>query len=258
MDLPTSVRLSLGTVTVLPTGPVRDITPATARNAMMLAPVAVLPVSVATAGVALVSDVLAAPDLVTGLLAVGVLALGTRALHLDGLADTADGLGSGWNRARALEVMRRGDVGPMGVVTLMVMLGLQAAAIGALADDVIGAGRLALLVCVSRAALVMACLAHVPAARADGLGAAVAGSVAPWSATAVWGVAALLLAAADVVAGTGWLAAVAGTLLAVGAVAALLHRCVRRLGGVTGDVMGACVEVAFTALLVGSVLRWPA
>ena len=47
---------------------------------------------------------------------VAVLAFGTRAMHLDGLADTVDGLGSGWDRERALAIMARGDVGPMGVV----------------------------------------------------------------------------------------------------------------------------------------------
>ena len=66
------------------------------------------------------------PPLAVGLLVVGCLALGSRALHLDGLADTVDGFGAGWTAERSLMVMRRGDVGPMGVVALIVVLGLQA------------------------------------------------------------------------------------------------------------------------------------
>ena len=62
-----------------------------------------------------------------GLLVVTVLALGSRAMHLDGLADTVDGLGSGWDRKRALQVMRLGDIGAMGAVALVIVIGLQAA-----------------------------------------------------------------------------------------------------------------------------------
>ncbi len=60
------------------------------------------------------------------------LALLTRCLHLDGLADTADGLGSGAPAARALEIMRKSDIGPFGVVTLIFVLGADVAALGCL------------------------------------------------------------------------------------------------------------------------------
>ena len=75
------------------------------------------------------------PPLLAGLVVVAVLALGTRALHLDGLADTVDGLGSGRDRERSLEIMRRGDVGPMGVIALLLVLGGQAAAASVLVSD---------------------------------------------------------------------------------------------------------------------------
>ena len=75
------------------------------------------------------------PELVVGLLVVGTLALGSRGMHLDGLADTVDGLGSGWDRDRALQIMQRGNTGPMGAVALMIMIGLQAASIGRIVVD---------------------------------------------------------------------------------------------------------------------------
>ena len=117
---------------------------------------------------------------------VGGLALGSRALHLDGLADTVDGFGSGWTAERSLMVMRRGDVGPMGVVALIVVLGLQAVSIGELVQDVSGALLVGVAVCCSRAALALTCVRGVPAARGDGLGVAVANSVPRTAAAVSW------------------------------------------------------------------------
>ena len=236
------LRLAVGTLTVIPTGAVVT-TPATARHAMLLAPVAVLPVAVAAAAAGWLTAVPGAPDLLTGLAVVGVLAILTRGIHLDGLADLADGLGSGWDRERALAVMRRGDVGPMGVVTLVITVTVQAAAIGSVLQDLRGALLVAALICCSRAALAVACRTGVPAARPDGLGAAVAGTVPTPEAVAIW------LGVLMVLGTQTWVGAVAGV-AAVLATLALVHRAVRRLGGVTGDVLGAAVEVALTTMLV--------
>ena len=104
------------------------------------------------------------PSLAVGLLVVGGLALGSRALHLDGLADTVDGFGSGWTAERSLMVMRRGDVGPMGVVALIIVIGLQAVAVGELVQGLPGALLVGVVVCCSRAALCLTCVRGVPAA----------------------------------------------------------------------------------------------
>jgi adenosylcobinamide-GDP ribazoletransferase len=245
------LRLAAGTLTVIPSGAIPEIDRPIAARAMILAPVAVLPLAAGSAVVAWLAQGLNLPPLLVGLLVVGTLALGTRAMHLDGLADTVDGLGSGWDPARALQIMRQGDVGPMGVVALVIVLGLQAASIGWLADDLRGALLVGLVVCCSRAALTLVCRRGVPAARGEGLGAAVAGSV-PWPATAlVWLLVAAILGLVQLRWGAWPVSGVLAALAAAVVVQLLVRRCVRRFGGVTGDVMGAAIEISLTIMLVG-------
>jgi adenosylcobinamide-GDP ribazoletransferase len=245
----------VGTLTVLPSGPIDRVDRPVARWAMLLAPLAVLPLAVLAAGLSWLAEALGWPETVVGLVTVAGLALGTRALHLDGLADTVDGLGSGWDRERALEVMRRGDVGPMGVVALVLVTGVQAVSLGAFVTGWRSAVVVAVLVCCSRAVLSVVCLQGVRAARSGGLGAAVAGSVpVPW-AVVTWVLVGLVLAGVWPLLGAGSLDGVLVGLVGLAAGSALLAWCVHRLGGVTGDVMGACVEVTLTVLLLGAVTR---
>ena len=247
-------RLALGTLTRIPAGAIAEVTPRVARTAMLAGPVVVVPVALVAAGVGAGALRLGAPGLLGGLLVVGILAQLTRAMHWDGLADTADGLGSSWDRGRALEVMRTGDVGPMGAGTLVVVIGLQAAAYGDLLARPWGWLLVTALVCASRAALAVACGGGVPAARPEGLGEAVAGSVPALGAVLTWLGWAGVLAAVAMLAGAVWWAgplAAAGGLLSA---AVLLWWCVRRLGGITGDVLGACIEAAATGLAVVAVL----
>jgi adenosylcobinamide-GDP ribazoletransferase len=197
------------------------------------------------------------PALLAATLVVGLLALLTRGMHLDGLADTADGLGSGRPAAAALEVMRRGDVGPFGVVTLMLVLLVQVLALGTLAERGLGVAGLCLALVVSRLALAVACSRGVPTARPDGLGHVVAGTVGPARLAASAALALVTLAALSLLSpgldafGPAVLLRAAGaSAVALGAAALLVRRAVRRLGGVTGDVLGAAVEVTFTAALV--------
>ncbi|HEU4909334.1 MAG TPA: adenosylcobinamide-GDP ribazoletransferase, partial [Propionibacteriaceae bacterium] len=94
------------------------------------------------------------------------------------------------------------------------------------------------------------CLRGVPAARGDGLGVAVAGSVPRLAALSCWLVVLLIMTAATAWSGHGPIAGVLATAAAASAVGVLVYRCVRRLGGVTGDVMGAGIEIAFTVMMV--------
>ncbi|MDZ5446467.1 adenosylcobinamide-GDP ribazoletransferase [Micromonospora sp. 4G57] len=196
-------------------------------------------------------DVLA--ELVAGGVTVGLGALLTRGLHLDGLADTVDALGSYRRGAAALEVMKKPDVGPFGVVALVVVLLLQTAVLAELAGRSWPAALAGVVAATAagRLGVAVACRRGVPAARPEGLGALVAGTVGP-VALAVGTVAVALLAvpAAPDRPWQGPLAVLAALAVAVG----LLRHAVRRLGGVTGDVLGATVEIVTTLVYLGLVL----
>lgn len=241
--------LAVGTLTVLRVPAPRRVDRTTAGVAMTLAPLAVLPLALAASGVVLLGEVVGLPAPVVGLLVVAVLALGTRALHWDGLADTADGLTASYDRERSLAVMRTGDVGPAGAVAVVIVAGLQVAALAAVVEREHGWLAVGLLVCASRSTLALACARGVPAARPEGLGAVHAESVPVPAAVAVLAVGALLAMLASGLSGAPWPGLV-GAVVAVTVVLVVLLRCVRRLGGVTGDVLGACVELGLAALLV--------
>lgn len=244
------LRLAVGLLTIIPVRPPEQIGRSEARTAMLLAPLAVLPVALAAALLGWGALLLGLPTPLAGVLAVALLAFGTRAMHLDGLADTTDGLGSGKDSAAALEIMRRGDVGPMGTVALVLVLLTQALAAAAILDRPLGWVQLTVLLCYSRAALAVGCLAAVPSARPEGLGALVAGTVPAWAGALTWGLWFVLASGAGLLVGQAWWWFSAGPVLAVFACRWVLARCVRRLGGITGDVLGALVEVAATALLL--------
>jgi adenosylcobinamide-GDP ribazoletransferase len=242
------LRLALTTFTVLP---VRGgtVDRAAARTAMVLGPVVGAGLGAVAAGLLLGAVAAGVPALVAGFLTVGLLALLTRGLHLDGLADTVDGLGVYGDRDRTLAVMKAPDVGPFGVVALIVALGVQAAALGAVSArpwPAVVCG-VAAAVAAGRLAITWACLRPVPSARPGGLGAVVAGTVSPVAAVAVTGLVLALAVVADT--GRPWLGPLA-VAVGVGAAGLLLVRVVRRIGGITGDVLGAVAETAVTAALV--------
>ena len=243
-------RLAVGTLTALRVRPPGSVDASTARAAMLLGPVAVLPLAVAVVAVGVAGGWLGVPAPVCALLAVCALALGNRALHLDGLCDTVDGLTASYDAARSLDVMRSGTAGPAGVVALVVVLGLQTAALASLLVEWRGAVLAGVAVCVSRCALALSCVRGVPPARTDGLGATYTGTVPRPAAAAVWLAAAAALAAAAHVAVLPWWRGPVAAALAALVVLALLHRSVRRFGGVTGDVFGAGVELALATLMV--------
>lgn len=244
-------RLALTTFSTLPVRAGR-IDRSVAGTAMALAPAVGALLGALLAGL-LMLLVAVAPPLVAAGVTVGAGALLTRGLHLDGLADTVDALGSYRRGAAALEIMKKPDVGPFGVAALVVVLLVQAATLAELAGRSWPAALAAVVAATAagRLGVAVACRRGVPAARPEGLGALVAGTVGPVALVA--GTAAVALVAVAAVPDRPWQGPLA-VLAALAAAAALLRHVVRRLGGITGDVLGATVELVTTLVYLGLVL----
>lgn len=172
----------------------------------------------------------------TAALLIAALALVSGGLHLDGVADTADGLAVQGDRERRLEVMRDGTTGPAGVMALVVVLLVGWTALVSL-EDPVRSGAIVLGPALGRWAVIPVAALFQPA-RPSGLGQAVHDGL--WPLTAPFGTATVAIAAVALFGAAGLgialAAAVAGLLVAAAAA--------RLLRGVTGDVFGATIEVA--------------
>lgn len=241
-DAAAGARLAVTTLTVLPVRGGR-VDRAAAAWAMGLAPVVGALLGVILAALLWTLRSAGAPALVAAAVTVTAAALLTRGMHLDGLADTTDALGSYRRGDAALEVMKRSDIGPFGVAAIALTLLIQTAAI---AD--VGEARIVAAWAAGRLAITVACARGVPAARPAGLGALVAATVPRPAAVLIAAV--VVVAAAAATPGRPWQGP-AAVLASLAVVLALLRHCVRRFGGITGDVLGAVVEVATTVALVG-------
>lgn len=193
----------------------------------------------------------ALPATLIGVLTVAALALLTRGMHLDGLADTADGLGCYGSPERVADVMRSGSTGPFGVATVVVVMLIEAVGIGALGEQHRWAG-IAVAVLLGRVAVIVACRRRLRPAHPDGFGALVAGT--QWRSMWVWIPIAIVCAglagAAD--SGPGGAVRAALTALVVLGFAWMFTRhCARRMGGIPGDVLGAVIELGTAIALVG-------
>lgn len=180
------------------------------------------------------------PPFLAGALAVAFLATVTGALHLDALADTADALGGGTREDR-LRIMRDHSIGAFGATALCLVLVIEVAAVAALVERGAGLAVFAATGAASRA--VAPPLALLPYARVAEAGVSVTRGF-----TLGRGLTALVVACA--IAALGGVAGlvVFGAALIVCACAGLF--CRRWIGGVTGDTLGATVQLAEAVGLV--------
>ncbi len=184
------------------------------------------------------------PPAVAAVLVVAAGTVVTGALHLDGLADTADGLGGGRTREAALRIMRDHAIGAYGAIALVLVLGLKIAAVTALITRPGCASALVIAATLARWAPV-ALGFFLPYARAEGgLGASVCEHVG-WP--EFFGASAIAAAVAGGLAGCRGAVLGLAALLVTALAGAL---CRRQLGGVTGDTLGAATEMVEAAVLV--------
>jgi adenosylcobinamide-GDP ribazoletransferase len=253
-----AVRLAFGLLTIFPVGPPGPITRRTAGRAAGFFPV-----------VGLVLGVLAAilikiarewyrtyyVFLLPAALGIALLAVLTRAMHLDGLVDVADGLGASRDEKRSLEVMKQSTVGAFGVISVLFVVLLQVSALERCIQLHRGSLSIVLSVTVGRLAMMAACRQGIRPARAEGLGAMVAGTVS----RRVVAVAVTLTLAAAAVEGKfdidGGQTRLAMHAVLAAAIALIITELIRRLwcrrlGGITGDVLGALNEVGTLLVLL--------
>ena len=240
-DIVEDVMLCLAFYTRLPL-PVPDGAGRAFAAAQWAAPLAGAAVGVAAAAAYALLARAGLPAAPAALAAIGVGMLATGALHEDGLADTADGFGGGTTPEHRLEIMRDSRVGTYGALALTFSLLFRASAVASLAAP----GLVLLALPAAHAAarsLLPAFMRSVPPARSDGLSAGV-GAVPAAAARISLGLGALALVVALGIPGA--LAAA----IALGIAFWWLRRaCLARIGGQTGDVLGALEQVAESTVL---------
>lgn len=189
------------------------------------------------------------PHMIAAALALAATLVATGCLHEDGLADTADGFGGGWDRDRKLEVMRDSRLGAYGACALMISLILRWTAVATIALPVPAMAALVAAHVAARAAL-PAFMRFVPPARPDGLSAR-AGRP-PLRCVAI----AVLLGALTLGIAFGFVAAMIALVLATSAGLVMAWLSVRQIGGQTGDVLGALEQIIEVVVLLTAVATY--
>ncbi|TYO67677.1 adenosylcobinamide-GDP ribazoletransferase [Bradyrhizobium hipponense] len=242
-DVIADLRIAVSFVTILPVGSSKPAGDGAVARATWALPVAGLLVGLLGAAVYAVATKLGLTPGPSALLALATTALITGALHEDGLADTADGLGGGRTRERKLEIMRDSRIGSYGVCALILSFALRWSALAAIASPWLVALALCAAHAAARAGL-PAFMSLVPPARPDGLSAS-AGSPPGRSVAVAFALGTLCLALAL---GPGK-ALVAMILLSLAGLI-LARLVVRQIGGQTGDILGAFEQTSEILILL--------
>lgn len=233
------------------------------RQTAELAILSLKPSAVAIAGaligaigaiVLMMAAALGLPPLLTASLAIAALVLATGAMHEDGLADSADGLGGGRTQERRLEIMRDSRSGAFGVVAIGLSLLIRVAALATLVEALAPAGAALVLIVVavaSRVASLMPMWLLSPARR-DGLGTAAS---PPSTREMTIGALVTLVLGFAVLWPTQLPAIAVPAALISGLVAAWIMSRIaqRRIGGHTGDIAGAAQQLAEMATMIALV-----
>lgn len=256
--------------TILPVPPTMELDERTRRGIILAFPWAGLVCGLLAGAVALLVLVCEAGSVLAAMAGLATLAGVTGAMHLDGVGDTADGLASRKGPTESLALMKKSDIGPMAVATIVLVLLLQAAALASPALlaasrvpgthgangwaglDWVLVATLVALPAVGRVAATNATVQGIPGATAKGFGALFTGITSRTAATVdallVWALTAGLawLAGGTGVACVAMVASMASWLVA----ARWQHHLLRRLGGLTGDTFGSLVEVCQTTFVM--------
>ena len=242
-DVIADLRMAASFVTILPVASSKPAGDGAIARATWALPVAGLLVGLAGALVYKIANRLGLPPDLAALLALATTALITGALHEDGLADTADGLGGGRTRERKLEIMRDSRIGTYGVCALILSFGLRWSALATIANP----WSVMLALCAAHAAAragVPAFMSLVPPARPDGLSAS-AGLPPGRSVAVAFALGTLVLALAL---GPG--KALVGLVVLSLAGLMLARLAIRQIGGQTGDILGAFEQTGEILILL--------
>lgn len=237
------LRMAVSFVTILPIASPKPAIDGAVARATWALPVAGLLVGLAGALVYKVASRFGLTPSLAALLALAATALVTGALHEDGLADTADGLGGGRTRERKLEIMRDSRIGTYGVCALILSFGLRWSALAAIANP----WAVALALCAAHTAAragLPAFMSQVPPARPNGLSAS-AGSPPGRSIVIAFAVGILALVLAL---GPG--KALVSLILLSLAGLILARLAIRQIGGQTGDILGAFEQTGEILILL--------
>ncbi len=251
---------SVSFFTVVPVPPLHEVDRDVARAAIITLPWLGLGIGIISAWVGGLLWWSGAGHLLAAVGAIAVSAAITGAMHLDGVADTADGLGSRKPPKQALALMKKSDIGPMGVSVLLLVLLVQVAAL--VSPALSGWGFVALVLSmpmVGRLPVIAGC--SRPGVRVGGFGALFTGSTSQtdWLVNAILGLSVVSGVAmmTGLGLGEGWVIALVlpvAALLAWAAAFGWERHVFRRIGCLTGDVFGSIIELTQTVYLVVAVV----
>ncbi len=194
------------------------------------------------------------PSLACALLAIGALAAMTGALHEDGLSDTADGFFGASSVDRRLDIMKDSRIGTFAALTLIVFVGLKAVFLMAIIDRT-GAGYAALALIGSEAASRAAMLAFwhaLPSVRPGGLSDSL--GQPQWETVVCGFVIGLVFLVFTLIPAGGFLSSLNALVLVAVLLIGFARLCMAKIGGQTGDTLGAVQQIASVAVLAGLVM----